>query len=181
MKQLIVFPGNSEENRTWGETMAEHYAPHVDAVDVVSYDHWETGDPMIDFERELEKLSERYSTMPLDGTVYVIAKSSGALLALKAIAQKVLQPQHVVCFGIPFDLAEQFTILGCGMTDLVHVSVPVTAIHNQHDPVADYRYTTAVLAQHLPAATLITTTETDHWYGDTDRYDPIITPILGGG
>ncbi len=180
MKQLIVFPGNNVENRTWGEMMGETYAPYVDTVDVLSYDHWVTGDPMIDFALELDKLTARYSILPLGGEIYIIAKSSGALLALQALEARILQPKHSFFFGVPFDLAEQFSVFGCSMSPLMTVTSPIAAFHNVKDPVADFRFTEAVFTQYLPHVSIVKTSEENHWYGDTDVYDAYIVPVLKG-
>ena len=87
------------------------------------------------------------------------------------------EPVHVVAFGIPFDMAEQYQLLGCAMVRLVHVDTPMTVYHNSNDPVADCRYTEAVLRQHLPQAVLCKTEGTDHWYRITS-YNVCYTKLL---
>ncbi len=178
MKELIILPGNSVKNRTWGEVMRDHYGPMFDSVYLHTYEHWETGGPIIDFDVELVKLRER--TKPLFGEqaeTIVMAKSAGALLAFVAASEGVLVPNKAIFFGIPFDLAAE-GIFKDDWSPVTNFKMPAIAFHNEQDPTADYRYTMAVLAQHAPHVTLITTPENDHWYGNTEVYDAHIATFL---
>lgn len=177
MQQLIILPGNSVQNRTWGEVMRDHYGPHFAAVHLAEYDHWESGAPMIDFDAELKKLSERDTPLFENSELVVMAKSAGALLAFVAIAEGILAPTKCIFFGIPFDLAAK-DLFKDDWDAVSTLSVPSLIFHNQSDPTADYRFTAATVAQYLPSATFITTHESDHWYGDTKTYDPSIAEFV---
>ena len=177
MNHLIVLPGNSVKNRTWGEVMVDHYGPRFDSVYMQSYEHWESGAPVIDFDVELVKLRER--TMPLfeNPQVTVMAKSAGSLLAFVAIAEGILAPEKCVFFGIPFDLAAE-DIFKDDWSAVENFTISAKAFHNRHDPTADYRFTMATLEQYAPQIELITTEGDDHWYGDTDTYDQYLADFL---
>ncbi len=178
MKELIILPGNSVKNRTWGEVMRDHYGPWFDSVYLHEYEHWETGAPVIDFDVELVKLRER--TKPLFGAVgetVVMAKSAGSLLAFVAAAEGVLVPDKALFFGIPFDLAAE-GIFKDDWSPVANFKVSALAFHNEQDPTADYRYTMAILAQYALHITLITTPDEDHWYGNTDVYDAYVAAFL---
>lgn len=178
MKELIILPGNSAQNRTWGEVMRDHYGPRFDSVYLHTYEHWETGAPVIDFDVELVKLRER--TSPLfgeGGETVVMAKSAGALLTFVAAAEGILMPHKALFFGIPFDLAAE-GIFKDDWSPVASFKVPALAFHNEQDPTADYRYTMATLAQYAPHIRLVTTHEADHWYGDTDTYDAYVEEFL---
>ncbi len=179
MKELIILPGNSVQNRTWGEVMRDHYGPLFDSVYLHTYEHWETGDPIIDFDVELVKLRER--TKPLFGAgveTVVLAKSAGSLIAFVAVAERILQPTKCIFFGIPFDLAAT-GLFKDDWSAVAAFTAPMLVFHNLYDPTTDYRFTAAILAQHLSHVKLITTNEEDHWYGNTDEYDKSILPFLG--
>ena len=177
MNHLIVLPGNSLKNRTWGEVMVNHYGPRFDSVYMQSYEHWERGAPVIDFDVELVKLRER--TMPLfeSPEVTVIAKSAGALLTFVAAAEGVLKPDKCIFFGIPFDLAAK-GIFKDDWSAVENFKTPAITFHNYNDPTADYRFTMATLEQYAPHIQFVTTEGDDHWYGDTDTYDQHLQDFL---
>ncbi len=178
MKELIILPGNSVKNRTWGEVMRDHYGPQFDSVHLHTYEHWETGDPIIDFDVELVKLRERTSPLFQDVELTIMAKSAGSLLAFVAVAEAILKPTKCVFFGIPFDLAAE-GIFKDDWSAIENFTIPAIAFHNQNDPTADYRYTMATLAQYAPHVELVTTPEEDHWYGNTALYDTYLSTFLG--
>lgn len=157
--------------------MRDHYGPRFDSVHLVQYEHWGNDGPAIDFDVELVKLRER--TVPLFGEVeqVVIAKSAGTLLTFVATAEGVLAPTRAIFFGIPFDLAAE-GIFKDDWSAVSDFSAPVLAFHNLQDPTTDYRFTAAALAQYLPQAKLITTEGEDHWYGDTEVYDPYLKEFI---
>lgn len=157
--------------------MRDQYGPHFGSVHLQTYEHWETGGPAIDFDVELQKLKERPDPLFAAGEQVVLAKSAGTLLAFIAVAEGVLKPTKAIFFGIPFDLAAK-ELFKDDWSAVKNFTVPALAFHNQQDPTTDYRFTAATLAQHTPHIELITTTETDHWYGDTDTYGPYIESFL---
>ena len=179
MQHLLVLPGNSIENRTWGEVMLNHYGPHFGSARMISYEHWETGAPLIDFDVELVKLRELQTAPLFDADeLVVMAKSAGSLLAFAAVDEGELKPRRAIFFGIPFDLAAQ-DLFKDDWSAVTNFSIPALAFHNEQDPTAGYRYTAAILAEHAPHIKLITTMEKDHWYGDTATYDTHISKFIG--
>lgn len=177
MQHLIILPGNSKENQTWGEVMRDHYGPRFGSVHVATYEHWDMGGPIIDFNVELTKLKERPAPLFAESEVVLFAKSAGALLAFLAVAEGCVVPKTCVFFGIPFDLAAK-QLFADDWSAVADFTVPAIAFHNRSDPTTDYRFTAATLAQYAPHIELITTTEMDHWYGDTDTYDSHIDTFL---
>jgi len=178
MQHLLILPGNSVENRTWGEVLLAQYGPKFGSARMVSYEHWEAGEPKIDFDVELVKLRELQTVPLFDASeLVVMAKSAGTLLAFIAAAEGIVQPAKAIFFGIPFALAAD-GVFHDDWSVVQNFSVPTLVFHNHDDPVTQHSYTEATLRQYLPHATLITTLGTDHWYGDTDTYDPHIADFL---
>lgn len=177
MKQLIILPGNSVKNRTWGEVMLEEYGPRFDAAYLQNYEHWETGDPVIDFDVELVKLRERTQPLFPGSEMVVMAKSAGALLAFVAMAEGIIAPTKAIFFGIPFDLAAE-DIFKDDWSPVTNFKAPAIAFHNLEDPTAGYRFTMAALAQYAPHIKLITTPDLDHWYGNTELYNTYVNDFL---
>jgi hypothetical protein len=170
-KHLIVLPGNSQKNKTWGELMVDAFSPHFDSVYMLSYDHWETGDTLINFEIEEEKLREYVASLPPQTDITLFAKSAGSLLGFLSVAHNVLRPSRCAFFGIPFDLAVD-GVCKDGWDIVDTFTIPAIAFHNVDDPTTSYNYTKNILARHAPQIELVTTHESDHWYGDIATYTP---------
>lgn len=174
MHTLIILPGNSVKNRKWGEAVAEHYSEQFDETFMLIYDHWETGEETMEFSKEVKKIEKQVNDWPNSTDITIIAKSSGALLALLAIKQGVVAPVRCVFFGIPFDLASQ-TVFKNNWSSLQDFSIPTIAFHNDDDPVADYTFTKKTIEEKgSNNIKLITTHGNDHGYFDFPLYDPYL-------
>lgn len=174
---LIILPGNNVTNRTWAEVMRDHYGPQFDSVYIQEYEHWASGEQVIDFNQELTNLKERPNPLFAGDDYVLFAKSVGSLLAFVAVEERVIAPRGAVLFGIPFDLAAK-EIFQHDWSAVATWEVPTLAFHNIADPTTDYRFTVATLQQYAPAVELVTTHEPDHWYGDCATYDATILPFL---
>lgn len=173
MRHLIIFPGNSIKNKAWGELMSGHFSSQFDSTFILSFDHWESGEANINFDREEEKIRQHIVTLPADTEIVLFAKSVGSLLAFLAINHGALMPTHCVFFGIPFNLAaEQLFKESWKPVDLF--TIPAIAFHNVEDPTTNYEFAKESLAAHAPHIKLITTNEADHWYGDVATYDSVV-------
>jgi hypothetical protein len=173
MLHLIVLPGNSVKNKAWGELILEHYASQFDSAFMLKYDHWVSGEPTINFPNEETKLHAHVASLPPATEIILFAKSAGSLLALLSMHHGVLNPTQVVFFGIPLDLAAD-NLFKDSWAPLSELRVPAIAFHNVTDPTTSYEFTKSMLAIHNPTVELITTRETDHWYGDLKIYDQYI-------
>jgi hypothetical protein len=176
-KHLIVLPGNSLKNKAWGELMLETFGSRFDSVYMLAYDHWESGESLINFEREEAKLREHVTSLPPETQITLYAKSAGSLLAFLSIAHGVIHPARCAFFGIPFDLAAE----GVCKDDWSIVdtfTIPAVAFHNVADPTTSYEYTKEILTTYAPHIELITTHELDHWYGDIATYTPHLFLIV---
>lgn len=173
MRHLIVLPGNSLKNKAWGELILEHYAPQFDSSYTPEYDHWLSGESNIDFAVESEKLKTHINSLSPDTAITLFAKSAGSLLGLTVIHNKILKPVRVVFFGMPLDLAAD-NLFKDSWAPLSGLTVPAIAFHNVDDPTTSYEFAKSMLATHNPNIQLITTHESDHWYGDFVTYDTYI-------
>lgn len=71
---------------------------------------------------------------------------------------------------MPLDLAAD-NLFKDSWPPLTELTVPTIAFHNLTDPTTSYEFTKSKLATLNPNINLITTHETDHWYGDLETYD----------
>lgn len=94
MKKLLVLAGGSKRNQAWGEACAEYFKNQFDLTCFIRYDHWETGEPNIDFAVELEKVAITAEGAGEKGDWYIFAKSIGSILALKAVAAGAVEPKN---------------------------------------------------------------------------------------
>ncbi len=124
MKTLIL-AGESEKNISWLEEISGLI---VDSI-CHFYEHWETGENKIDFQREVERLGQEDYAVDR-----IVAKSAGTVVALYAIDAGVVTPEKCVFMGIPVMWAE---IRGF-KEDLVYLienhNVSTTYIQQENDP-----------------------------------------------
>ena len=96
--KLILLSGNSVNTREWIEFVERELKDLFDLTYIQYYKHWETGNENIDFDYELNKLSNSLK----DKKDYVIfGKSAGVALALKGISEGKLSPKKCMLTGIP--------------------------------------------------------------------------------
>ena len=177
MSHLIILPGNSVKNKSWGELILAEYGLHFDTAFMLEYDHWTSGGPNINFVVEEVKLVAYVSSLPPFAEIVVFAKSAGSLLAFTAIEHAVVKPVKCIFFGIPFDMAAE-NLFADNWDAIDNFKIPAIAFHSTNDPTTKYEFTRDTLLAHNLNITLITTEESDHWYGDTLTYNRSIIPFL---
>lgn len=174
MSHLIILSGNSLKNRGWGELVEAHYGGNFESVYLQQYDHWESGEPNIDFVVEGAKLADYISGLGKNVQYVVFAKSAGSLLLFTTLATGVIESKPIQCvfFGIPFDMAST-GLFENDWTPVENFSAPAIAFHNVDDPTTSYEFTKETLEKYAPQIELITTEQSDHWYGDFVHFDEI--------
>lgn len=170
MRHLVVLSGNSLKNKSWGELILEHYSSRFDSVFMLEYDHWVSGEQNIDFSKEEAKPKSHVESASTDTEIILFAKSAGSLLGLLAIHNNVIKPVQVVFFGMPLDLAAN-NLFKDSWEPLSELKIPAIAFHNEADPTTSYEFTKTMLTTYNSDIKLITTHESDHWYGDLEAYD----------
>lgn len=179
MKQLVVLPGNSPKNRAWGKGIVDYYGGIFDAVHMQLYDHWETGDEVINFDAEAEKLKQKVSQDNEEYEYYVFAKSFGSILALLATHRGCIRPKKCVFFGLPLNLVKDEEALINEWSILKSFSIPTIAFHNEDDPVADYTFTKTTLTElNVSTIALIVTEGDNHSYTEYEVYEDRIKGFL---
>lgn len=179
MKKLIVLPGNSPKNKEWADIAVAAYGDWFDELYVQYYDHWISGDELIDFAREQEKLQQVVAADPDDTEYYIFAKSFGTILAFLAVHSQVLKPTKCIFFGISFNMATENKLFSDDWEILRGYRVPTVAFHNTNDPVADPEHTRTILTKrHLHSVRFVTIPDNDHAYTDFSLYKPLMNAFL---
>lgn len=178
MKTLLIFPGNSLRNREWLYAAGEYYVEKqwADEMYLHEYDHWQSEEPEIDMEAELEKLAAVVSLHEAGTQYLVFAKSIGSLLTLLAVQRGIIAPEKCVFFGMPLELASE-ALFKDDWTPLEMFQVPAIAFHNDEDPIS-YPFTKAALAEHAPEIKLITRQGDNHNYTEFPEFDKEIKALL---
>lgn len=179
MQKLIVLGGNSSKNLEWGAAVGAKYGPLFDEVYVQQYEHWETGEELIDFPREIEKLRDVITTDGLETEYVVMAKSFGTVLTLLAAAQGALEPVKCIFFGMPLNVVEEQELFAGDWSVLSDFIVPTLAIHSTDDPVADIAFLKTALEKYQPETITLRELPGDtHGYTDLESYDLCIREFL---
>lgn len=151
MSKLLLLPGNSARHREWILDIQAHLGGEP-----VIYSHWDTGEEMISFEAELDKMGEMVGQEPC----MVFAKSAGVILAMKAVRERNMNIQRAVFLGTPLSWAmDRGLMLDEWLSDW---EIPSLFIQNEFDPLASAQE----LAEHLPPDAELKVVD-----GDTHEYD----------
>lgn len=127
---LILLPGNSFKNKAWIEEVHASIKDLFNKTYIHSYDHWKTGDGLIDLNKEMSLLKKSLPPEP-----YVIfGKSAGVILTLKGFSEGILHPAKCMFLGTPIHWAEQHNF---ELKKLIYkFSIPSLFIQNKNDPLA---------------------------------------------
>ena len=102
---LILLAGNSIDNREWIEEVESVLKPLFYSTQIQYYDHWQSGEELIDLDKEIKKLTE---TTKSKKQYIIFAKSAGGLITLKAIYQRKISPSRCIFVGIPINWAKKY-------------------------------------------------------------------------
>jgi hypothetical protein len=177
MKKLLVLAGGSKRNQAWGEACTEFFKDQFDMTFFLHYDHWSTGEANLNFETEIEKISQTVKGAGLEGEWYVYAKSIGSILTLKAVAAGVVLPTKCVFFGMPFSVVAD-SVVKDELSVITSFSVSALALHNDNDPTALYEVTEKIITEYLPTVSLKTLEGDTHDYLDFSEYSPVIESFI---
>lgn len=127
--KLIILPGNSGKNEDWVQEVAEALGSLFNAVEIQNYDHWKTGEELIELETELAKLVASTSNQ---SEFWIFGKSAGTLLTLKGVYEGRIKPSGCIFTGLPINWARHhnFSI----DKYLEGYSVPTLFIQQTSDP-----------------------------------------------
>lgn len=162
--KLVIFPGNSEANKAWADGAHEAFASEFMNRYKHYYSHWESGEPIINFDTELEKLANQVE--PNEECV-VLAKSAGIILALMAISKGILRATKCVFVGLPLKMVREENLRLDQL--LATHNLPTIIIQNSGDPVAAFEEVKSYIAQTgKPNFTVLATPASDHKYLNFD-------------
>lgn len=162
--KLLLLSGNSKSNEVWIKEVADKFANRFDEIKIASYEHWQTGQELINFEKERLKLKELVGGW---NEYLIFAKSVGTLLTLAGIKDGILKPKGVLMCGIPRSFADRvhFEEVDKCWQD---VSCPITVLQNDQDPVGGYDSVKEYLQKYYPNASLVKTVGNTHDYLDLE-------------
>jgi len=141
---IIYLGGGSVRNKDWIEKVKSEFDKFTDGQ-ILYYSHWESGEKNLNFEVETKKLSELVAGKD---EYFIFAKSIGSVLALKSIYEKIISPKKIVICGHPYNLVKE---LGFPIDDyLKNLSIPVTFVQNESDPMFSFADLEKVLKENNP-------------------------------
>lgn len=86
LMNLVVFPGNSPNNKKWSDGLKESFSNSFPKISALDYDHWKNGESLINLKTELGKLAKLIEGK---SKYAVFAKSFGTFLATRAILEDI--------------------------------------------------------------------------------------------
>jgi hypothetical protein len=159
--KLFILPGNSPQNKEWAEKLKESLAERVNEIYIQYYDHWQTGEEIINLERELEKLLKEINTQEY----LLLGKSAGVLVILKGIFENKLKPKACIFLGTPIFWARA---LNFSIDEyLKNFQTPTLFIQQSEDPaISANNLQELLLSLKVKNYKFITIPGSDHSYDD---------------
>ncbi|MEI6850752.1 MAG: hypothetical protein WCK26_02170 [Candidatus Saccharibacteria bacterium] len=120
---IILLGGNNSSNAIWLNELGASLSVMYD-IHILRYKHWDLNDVEIDFDIEKKRL--RSYIKKCKKPYYFVAKSAGAILAMKCIADDTLSPKQCVFIGTPIEWAtekgiEYLSLLGQNKVDTLYI------------------------------------------------------------
>lgn len=164
MAKLILLPGNGKYNQIWIESIQCELGG-----DIQMYRHWQTGEPIVDFDFEAQKLQQTAN----GGAIRVFAKSAGCLVAMKAARELGVKIECAIFVGIAIEWGEELKLPVKEW--LTQWQVPTLFVHKQYDPIIALKDLKPLL---MPSAPLVELTGADHDYFELDSFIPAVKAFL---
>jgi len=170
---LILLGGNSIDNKKWIENVESCLKPLFQSTTIINYDHWQTGESMINLDKEKEKLAEIAKNL---GEYIIFAKSAGSLVTVKAVFEKLISPQKCIFAGVPLKWARKsnFDV----DTWYKDYSIPTIAIQHTNDPLASSKELSEFLTQLSKTVKVEELTDDTHDYNELDTIKKLVSDFI---
>ncbi|GIW66474.1 MAG: hypothetical protein KatS3mg095_0372 [Candidatus Parcubacteria bacterium] len=132
--KIIILPGNSSKNKIWAQNLKKELQTKFNDIIIQEYKHWETKEPLIDLNQELEKLKNLI--VKIRDSYIIIGKSAGVILALKAIYEIKITPKLCIFLGSAINWAKNNRLIGESLLKawLKEYKIPTLFIQKSKDP-----------------------------------------------
>lgn len=125
----LFLPGNNRENREWCERLKDNFP--AEKKEMIYYDHW-NGMGNIVWDTELEKIRK----LNISEDCFVVGKSAGCILGMKAENLNYLKVSRFVFIGFPYYWAVN---RGDDVDSLLsNLDTKTLIIQKPHDPVIGF-------------------------------------------
>jgi alpha-beta hydrolase superfamily lysophospholipase len=133
--KIIILPGNSRDsNERWLGEYTTIFSDMGKSVSSQRYTHWDTNRKTIDFDTELQRLSE---VLGKEEKYIIFAKSAGAILTIYGVYRGVLKPEKCVFVGLPLKWAKDNNVSLAGWME--KFDIPTLIIQQNSDPYASFQ------------------------------------------
>lgn len=130
---ILFLAGNGYHNKEWVYKLCETVAPLFDKSLVHDYAHWNSDEEFINFDTELDVLSEELKDF---GEYVVFAKSIGSVLASLGMSRGIIKPTKFIVAGLPLGLivSENHPV----GTWLENDTTKLIVVQNTNDPLGSF-------------------------------------------
>lgn len=174
--KIILLPGNSSSNRKWIEKVRDNFKDIFESINVQYYNHWETGEELIDFSYEKKELVKKIN---LSKEYAIFAKSAGVILTLRVIVEEKIKPKFCVFLGTPIHWtnANKFGVDEIFGKD----DIPKLFIQKSHDPAISFKELDNFLKKsNVRNYKLVEIEGDNHDYDDVERIKTLVREFENG-
>lgn len=171
---IILLGGNNLKNRDWINEISRYLKVNYITVDFF-YDHWEKNLQDIDFEIEIQRLSQFIKDRNI--TNYsIVAKSAGFLLWLQWVSNGVLKPRTIVWFGLPLEYSKYRNIDPKFLINIASRKTNILCVQASEDPQWNLKCIKKLTSEMIPVYGIKSHT---HSYNDFKENSNIAIAFIG--
>ena len=162
--KIVLLGGNSPRHYDWIRDLGRALEAAGHTVLLHDYEHWQTGAPLADISREVERV---HALLANETGYMIIAKSIGTVIATVATAKGLLRPTRCLLLGVPFTgIAGETPEFLPGLATLPRTIF----IQNEFDPYGSAEGLDTLLARSHPSVfdLVVVENNTTHDYTDFD-------------
>lgn len=169
---LLLLAGNSNRNRAWIHGTEQGLASSFKQTFVQDYEHWQSGEDIIDLDLELNKAS---SLIPNDEQYLIFAKSAGSIIAIQGISEGRLTPKACLFVGLPLRFIEKLYLPVNEWLRGIHI--PIIIMQNDNDPVGSFDEVSNYLRGLSENITILISSGETHDYDDVTQINELLKSL----
>ena len=129
--RILYLPGNTANHKEWIDKLAQDTNTALEK-DILHYSHWDTGEQVINFGTELDRLGKLIK----DDEYIVVGKSAGCALGLMAYKKSIINVKNFIFLGFPYLWLENLEINPKEL--LGNIDKQILFIQKPYDPVIPF-------------------------------------------
>lgn len=170
---ILFLGGNSGRHKAWIHTMSEELAGPFREVIEHDYKHWDTGESFTDINYEIAEIAQKVQGLE---PFVVFAKSIGTVVAMRAMAEGLINPSSCVFLGVPLNVIKEMNVPFAEW--LKETNTPIYFVQNEYDPLGSAEELRMFLPENINASKVVVLPGNTHDYTDTQNMSAVLSKCI---